>query len=116
MKVYESTLILTMTRSEKIKYTCDFTDLLSGDTIATVATPSQIVGSNLLFGTPLINSSGTVTVDGETIAINKAVQYTIDARTAAPNQPAVGSARVRVVVTTAGGDVIGLDCRLQIVA
>lgn len=100
-----------ITKAESILYTADFTDALqSSETISTVVSVAETTSQGLTVGSGTINSSGSITVDGVTIAINKAVQFRVSCASAT-----VGAATVRVKVTTSDSNTRSLDCRFTVI-
>lgn len=115
MKVHESEELLTITRSERIRFMANFTKVLYSDTLASVVSVTQILNTGLVATSPAINTTD-VDVEGKTVVAYKGVQFWLDARASAtpPDGATTGSAKIRVVVTTADGDTIGLDCRILV--
>ena len=111
MATYVSKEILDITQAEDFLHTANFTDYISGDTIASVVSIDEKTATGLTLGAGTVNAAA-VELDNRTIAIGKCVQFMIDATTTT----SLGAAIVRVVVMTTDGDRKSLDCRLQVYA
>lgn len=101
----------SMTKGESILYTADFTDKLQAtETLSSVTSVTETTSLGLTVGSGTINTGGAITVDGETIAVNKAVQFRVSCASATP-----GEAIVRVKVATSDSNTRTLDCRITVV-
>jgi hypothetical protein len=99
-----------MSKGESILYTADFTDALqSSETISSVTSVTETTSNGLTVGSGAANTGGSITVDGTTIAINRAVQFRISAASAT-----VGESVVRVKVATSDSNTRTLDCRFMV--
>lgn len=100
-----------LTKAESILFTADFTDQLqASETLSSVVSTVEITSLGLTVGSGTINSGGAITIDGETIATSKAIQFRISAASATP-----GEAIVRIKATTSDGNTRTLDCRFTLV-
>lgn len=102
--------IVELTMGEDKLLTADFTNVIYGDTLATVVSVAETTSLGLTCDSAAINTGGSIDVDGVSIAINKAVQFMCDARTATEE----GDGIVRVTATTAAGNRVTLDCRVRV--
>jgi hypothetical protein len=121
MRPYTCEQVWTLAATSSDVFTVDFTDALAdGETLSAISgtltigaityTLGVTVPSGITAGTPAINS-GDVTVDGETIAANKAVQVRLST-----NGATVGRvASVIVAASTSGGNVLPVECKLEII-
>ena len=100
-----------MSKGESILYTADFTDALqASETLSSVTSVTETTANSLTVGSGAINTGGAITVDGTTIAINRAVQFRIAAASAT-----VGESVVRVRVATSDSNTRTLDCRIMVI-
>mgnify|MGYP003350968806 FL=1 len=117
--MYTVPLLFAATSSDV--FTVDFTDALAdGETLSAISgtltigaityTLGVTVPSGITAGAPAINS-GEVVIDGETIAANKAVQVRLST-----NGATVGRvASIIVAASTSGGNVLPVECKLEII-
>lgn len=100
-----------ITKGESILFTADFTDQLqASETISSVTSVSETTSASLTVGSGTANTGGAITVDGESIAINRAVQFRVSASSAT-----AGEAVVRVKVATSDSNTRTLDCRFAVI-
>lgn len=102
--------VIELTTDEDKKLTADFTRVIYGDTLATVVSVAETTSLGLTCSAAAINSSGSIDVDGVTIATSKAVQFMCDATTATDT----GDGVIRVIATTTAGNRVTLDCRVRV--
>jgi hypothetical protein len=99
-----------MTKGESILYTADFTDALqASETLSSVTSVAETTTNTLTVGSGAINTGGAITVDGTTIAINRAVQFRVSTASAT-----VGESVVRVKVATSDSNTRTMDCRIMV--
>ena len=103
--------VIELTTDEDKLLTADFTNIIYGDDLASVVRVEETTDIGLVLGTGTINTSGTVSVDGQTIAQDSCVQFMCDC-TAAD----AGEGVIRVVVRTDDGNQHSLDCRVRVYA
>ena len=97
--------------AESFVYTFNFTDRLDSDateTLSAITSVTELTTSDLTIGTAAINT-GSITVDGATIAANMAVQARISGGTA-------GTVYViECIATTSESNTLELDGELKVV-
>lgn len=110
----QSTKVRQIGRGESIRYTANFGPTLrDADTLVSVSSVAQVSGSaTLTVGSGTINTGGAVTVDGQSRPINTVCQF----RVTVPADANLGQCVVAVICATQGGDVLRLNCRLEVVA
>lgn len=95
---------------ESKTYTADFTALLYGLTLSSVASVTLLSGVGLTLGSGSVNASA-VTTDAGTIAIGKGAQFTVS-----PSGSTSGAAVVKVLAVDTAGGVHRLDCQFYVKA
>ena len=107
----ESRDVIELTTDEDKLLTADFTNVIYGDTLSSVVSVAETTSLGLAVGAGAINTSGSVSVDGQTIAQSKCVQFMCDCAAAD-----AGEGVIRVVVDTTAGNRHSLDCRVRVYA
>ena len=93
----------------------DFTgELDSAETIAAVNSVTEVTSSDLTITGAAVNASA-VTIKGESVAIGKAVLFTVSGQLAAGGEDSAGTYRLRINFTTSDGDIYNRDVRMKAV-